>query len=76
METDNQESTAVTFEWTLRGLKNIFESRYIIVLTWFPLLLTRYYSKGESKSKVTKSVRFGGGRWQVRALRRNTSPRL
>lgn len=23
------------------------------------------YSKGESKSKVTKSVKFGGGRWQV-----------
>ncbi|KAG2151344.1 hypothetical protein DEU56DRAFT_777393 [Suillus clintonianus] len=47
-QTDIQESTAVTFEWTLRGLKNIFES-----------------SKGESKSKVTKSVRFGGGRWQI-----------
>ncbi|OAX42125.1 hypothetical protein K503DRAFT_683973 [Rhizopogon vinicolor AM-OR11-026] len=47
-KTDVQESTAVTFEWTLRGLKNIFES-----------------SKGESKSKVTKSIRFGGGRWQI-----------
>ncbi|KAG2362695.1 hypothetical protein BDR07DRAFT_1579515 [Suillus spraguei] len=47
-KTDTQESTAVTFEWTLRGLKNIFES-----------------SKGESKSKVTKSVRFGHGRWQI-----------
>lgn len=47
-KTDIQESTAVTFEWTLRGLKSIFES-----------------SKGESKSKVTKSVRFGGGRWQI-----------
>ncbi|KAG1774866.1 hypothetical protein EV702DRAFT_974138 [Suillus placidus] len=47
-KTDIQESTAVTFEWTLRGLKNIFES-----------------SKGESKSKVTKSVRFGHGRWQI-----------
>ncbi|KAG2155894.1 uncharacterized protein EDB93DRAFT_1335600 [Suillus bovinus] len=47
-KTDTQESTAVTFEWTLRGLKNIFES-----------------SKGESKSKVTKSLRFGNGRWQI-----------
>ncbi|KAJ8593818.1 hypothetical protein M405DRAFT_785433 [Rhizopogon salebrosus TDB-379] len=47
-KSDIQESTAVTFEWTLRGLKNIFES-----------------SKGESKSKVTKSMRFGGGRWQI-----------
>lgn len=47
-KTDTQESTAVTFEWTLRGLKSIFES-----------------SKGESKSKVTKSVRFGHGRWQI-----------
>ena len=25
-------------------------------------------SKGESKSKVTKSVKFGGGQWQVRYL--------
>ncbi|KAG1765297.1 hypothetical protein EV702DRAFT_1051054 [Suillus placidus] len=47
-KTDIQESMAVTFEWTLRGLKNIFES-----------------SKGESKSKVTKSVRFGHRRWQI-----------
>ncbi|KAG1715720.1 hypothetical protein ID866_1436 [Astraeus odoratus] len=45
---DMQESTSITFEWVLRGLKNLFES-----------------SKGESKSKVTKSVRFGGGRWQI-----------
>ncbi|EIM86087.1 uncharacterized protein STEHIDRAFT_147607 [Stereum hirsutum FP-91666 SS1] len=43
-----QESKSITFEWTLRGLKNLFES-----------------SKGEAKSKVTKSVKFGGGRWQI-----------
>ncbi|KAH9999667.1 hypothetical protein BJV74DRAFT_974882 [Russula compacta] len=43
-----QESNSITFEWTLRGLKSLFES-----------------SKGEVKSKVTKSTKFGGGRWQV-----------
>ncbi|KAH7885226.1 hypothetical protein F5I97DRAFT_1810553 [Phlebopus sp. FC_14] len=43
-----QESNTITFEWVLRGLKNLFDS-----------------SKGESKSKVTKSVRFGSGRWQI-----------
>ncbi|KIJ62629.1 hypothetical protein HYDPIDRAFT_182673 [Hydnomerulius pinastri MD-312] len=47
-KTDVQESTTITFEWVLRGLKNLFDG-----------------SKGESKSKVTKSVRFGGGRWQI-----------
>ncbi|KAF9221575.1 hypothetical protein BS17DRAFT_784982 [Gyrodon lividus] len=47
-KTDIQESTTITFEWVLRGLKNLFDG-----------------SKGESKSKVTKSVRFGGGRWQI-----------
>ncbi|KAH7914269.1 hypothetical protein BJ138DRAFT_1144217 [Hygrophoropsis aurantiaca] len=47
-KSDLQESTTITFEWVLRGLKNLFDS-----------------SKGESKSKVTKSVRFGGGRWQI-----------
>ena len=46
---DFQETTCFTFEWTLRGLKNLFES-----------------TKGENKSKVTKSPLFGGGRWQVR----------
>lgn len=46
--TDAQETNTITFEWVLRGLKNLFES-----------------SKGESKSKVTKSVRFGGGKWQI-----------
>ena len=24
-----QESSSITFEWTLRGLKNLFESRYV-----------------------------------------------
>ncbi|OCH91934.1 hypothetical protein OBBRIDRAFT_870806 [Obba rivulosa] len=43
-----QESNTIKLEWTLRGLKALFES-----------------SKGEAKSKVTKSVRFGGGKWQV-----------
>ncbi|KAI6129990.1 hypothetical protein EDD17DRAFT_1176409 [Pisolithus thermaeus] len=45
---DMQESTSITFEWVLRGLKNLFDS-----------------SKGESKSKVTKSAKFGGGKWQI-----------
>lgn len=43
-----QESTTIKFEWTLRGLRQLFES-----------------SRGKVKSKVTKSVKFGGGRWQV-----------
>ena len=43
-----QESISITFEWTLKDLKDLFES-----------------TKGEAKSKVTKSVRFGGGRWQI-----------
>ncbi|KZT28333.1 hypothetical protein NEOLEDRAFT_1129727 [Neolentinus lepideus HHB14362 ss-1] len=43
-----QESTTLKFEWTLRGLKSIFES-----------------SKGDLKSKVTRSAKFGGGRWQI-----------
>ncbi|TBU26008.1 hypothetical protein BD311DRAFT_763462 [Dichomitus squalens] len=45
---DAKESTTIRFEWTLRGLKNLFEN-----------------SKGEAKSKVTKSPRFGDGRWQI-----------
>ncbi|KAI8978849.1 hypothetical protein BD414DRAFT_421643 [Trametes punicea] len=45
---DAKESTTISFEWTVRGLKNLFES-----------------SKGETKSKVTKSPRFGDGRWQI-----------
>ncbi|KAG5646532.1 hypothetical protein DXG03_003299 [Asterophora parasitica] len=48
VQSEVQESTTITFEWTLKGLKNLFDS-----------------TKGESKSKVTKSVRFGGGRWQI-----------
>ncbi|PFH53913.1 hypothetical protein AMATHDRAFT_136448 [Amanita thiersii Skay4041] len=47
-ELEFQESTSVTFEWTLKGLKHLFES-----------------TKGEHKSKVTKSPLFGGGRWQI-----------
>ncbi|KAJ3541320.1 hypothetical protein NMY22_g3936 [Coprinellus aureogranulatus] len=50
MEVDSeyQETTSVTLEWTLRGLKALFDS-----------------TKGESKSKVTRSPRFGNGRWQI-----------
>lgn len=47
-ESDYQESYSITFEWTLKGLKHLFDS-----------------TKGEQKSKVTKSEKFGGGRWQV-----------
>ncbi|KAL5519976.1 hypothetical protein ACEPAG_1636 [Sanghuangporus baumii] len=43
-----QESTTVRLDWTIRGLRQLFES-----------------SKGESKSKAVKSVKFGGGRWQI-----------
>ncbi|KAI0755290.1 hypothetical protein C8Q80DRAFT_1144109 [Daedaleopsis nitida] len=45
---DAKESTTIRFEWSLRGLKNLFDN-----------------SKGEAKSKVTKSPRFGDGRWQI-----------
>ncbi|KAF9468617.1 hypothetical protein BDZ94DRAFT_1153659 [Collybia nuda] len=48
LDSEYQESVSITFEWTLKGLKNLFES-----------------TKGDSKSKVTKSARFGGGRWQI-----------
>ncbi|KAF8636008.1 hypothetical protein AX15_000169 [Amanita polypyramis BW_CC] len=47
-DSDLQEITSITFEWTLRGLKTLFDS-----------------TKGEHKSKVTKSPLFGGGRWQI-----------
>ncbi|KAF8236340.1 hypothetical protein L208DRAFT_1422001 [Tricholoma matsutake] len=47
-ESECQESVAITFEWTVRGLQKLFDS-----------------TKGESKSKVTKSLGFGGGRWQI-----------
>ena len=45
---DYAESSTITFEWTLKGIKNLFDS-----------------TKGEKKSKVTKSIRFGNNRWQV-----------
>ncbi|RDB17958.1 hypothetical protein Hypma_000942 [Hypsizygus marmoreus] len=48
VESDVQESVTITFEWTLKALKTLFDS-----------------TKGDTKSKVTKSVRFGGGRWQI-----------
>ncbi|KAF4617497.1 hypothetical protein D9613_006079 [Agrocybe pediades] len=42
------ESSSITFEWKLSGLKALFDS-----------------TKGDKKSKVTKSVYFGGNRWQI-----------
>ncbi|RPD77408.1 hypothetical protein L226DRAFT_532213 [Lentinus tigrinus ALCF2SS1-7] len=45
---DAKECTSLRFEWTVRGLKTLFEN-----------------SKGEAKSKVIKSPRFGEGRWQI-----------
>ncbi|KAI0338892.1 hypothetical protein BDW22DRAFT_1336950 [Trametopsis cervina] len=42
------ESTIIRYEWTLRGLGELFDG-----------------SKGDTKSKVTKSARFGGARWQI-----------
>ncbi|KAF8158296.1 hypothetical protein B0H34DRAFT_708202 [Crassisporium funariophilum] len=50
MELDSEysESSTISFEWTLRGLKNLFDS-----------------TKGDKKSKVTKSIRFGRNRWQI-----------
>ncbi|TRM63990.1 hypothetical protein BD626DRAFT_263869 [Schizophyllum amplum] len=43
------EFTQLTFHWTVKGLKALFDS-----------------SKGDAKSKATKSQRFGpDGRWQV-----------
>ncbi|KAG6813582.1 hypothetical protein H0H92_009626 [Tricholoma furcatifolium] len=48
-ESEYSLSVTLTFEWTLKGLKDLFES-----------------SRGEAKSKPTKSVRFGSdGRWQI-----------
>src|SRR5260221_1275246 len=47
-DSDCSEALTATFEWTLRGLKNLFDS-----------------TKGDKKSKVTKSMRFGDGKWQV-----------
>lgn len=45
------ESTTTTLEWTVKGLKQLFDS-----------------SKGELKSKVTKSVKFGGGCVNIHAF--------
>ena len=63
-----QESNSIVFEWTLRGLKNLFESRWVLqppVSSNLPQEPQPRFSKGEAKSKVTKSAKFGGGRWQV-----------
>jgi len=65
-----QESNSITFEWTLRGLKNLFESRCVCGCH-VPRMTSPVLSKGETKSKVTKSTKFGGGRWQVRRLARS-----
>ena len=48
VDSEYSESSSITFEWTLRGLNNLFDS-----------------TKGDKKSKVTKSIRFGNNRWQV-----------
>ena len=50
METESEytEISTITFEWTLKGLKNLFDS-----------------TKGDKKSKATKSIRFGNDKWQV-----------
>lgn len=42
--TEFSESATVTFEWTVKNLKSLFDA-----------------SKGDLKSKVAKSVKFGGG---------------
>jgi hypothetical protein len=47
-ESEYTESSTVTFEWTLRGLRNLFDS-----------------TRGDKKSKVSKSARFGNNRWQI-----------
>lgn len=51
LESEYSESSSITFEWTLRGLKSLFDA-----------------TKGDKKSKVTKSIRFGGDRWQVHII--------
>ena len=33
-EPDGKESTTIRFEWTLRGLANIFEGRYVCTLAY------------------------------------------
>jgi hypothetical protein len=63
------ESTTVTLEWTLRDLKGLFDCRYSSLPR--PAARTTEttcpcVSRGEQKSSVTKSARFGpDGRWQV-----------
>ncbi len=74
-----QESNSITFEWTLRGLKNLFESRCVLACLVLKLNagnLTPCLSKGDAKSKVTKSTKFGGGRWQVSCLAALLSTRI
>ncbi|KAH9480518.1 hypothetical protein JR316_0007118 [Psilocybe cubensis] len=48
INSEYSESSSITFEWTLSGLKSLFDS-----------------TKGDKKSKVTKSIRFGNNRWQI-----------
>lgn len=88
-----QESTSITFEWNLKGLKNLFESRSVILqrrplADRYPVpesTLRMYqqskhqimylfinalwtcwlFSRGEMKSRVTRSARFGSGKWQI-----------
>ena len=68
---DAKESTTIRFEWTLRGLKNLFENRLVSLINGrilLPSIINSALSKGEAKSKVTKSPKFGDGRWQVCTL--------
>ncbi|KAF8908957.1 hypothetical protein CPB84DRAFT_1674055 [Gymnopilus junonius] len=48
IESQYSESSSITFEWTFRGLKTLFDS-----------------TKGDKKSKVNKSARFGNDMWQI-----------
>jgi hypothetical protein len=56
------ETTTVTLEWTLPGLKSIFESRFEPALVVRISVLMHKSSKGDTKSKVTKSARFVVGK--------------
>ena len=64
-EPDCSEYTQLTFSWTVKGLKALFDAslvpgRFDFTSAHRPL------SKGDAKSKATKSPRFGpDGRWQV-----------
>ena len=68
MEQDEfKESTTIRFDWTIRGVKDLFDSTFVYpLIILFLNILIFGCSKGDGKSKVWKSVKFGGGHWQVR----------